>query len=190
MDFIIRRPIKWPKTIQSTPSLTAYMRFILKLFTTLSLCLLRHNLPAYFTTKFIMLLFYFTVEVQQTALSRMLCRTCRCVMELKDNNKFICFQSNTTIFCYSTYWRQASVTRPTSGHLYIQFKIHGIVINAIYKHHPPIRRVRDKNTNCVPNSIYRNLWLKTIQTHTHIYIYIYIYIYTQSNLRDVIMCQF
>ena len=43
-------------------------------------------------------------------------------IELKGNNKSICFHWSTTIFYYLTYWRQVSVTRPSSGHLYIQFK--------------------------------------------------------------------
>ena len=32
------------------------------------------------------------------------------------------FQLNTTVFYHLTYWRQVSVIRPSSGHLYIKFK--------------------------------------------------------------------
>jgi hypothetical protein len=53
---------------------------------------------------------------------RFLYRAYRCVKELKHNNKYIFFQSNTTMFYHLTYWRQVSVIRPSSEHLYIQFK--------------------------------------------------------------------
>jgi hypothetical protein len=33
-----------------------------------------------------------------------------------------CFQSNTTIFSYASYWQQVSGTRPSSGCHYIKFK--------------------------------------------------------------------
>ena len=49
-------------------------------------------------------------------------RAPRCVTELKNNHKYVCFQSNTTMFYYLTYWRQVSVLKPSSGHLYIKFK--------------------------------------------------------------------
>jgi len=66
------------------------------------------------------LLFY--GQVTRRAVSQLLYRTCRCVVQLKGNNKFTYFQSNKTIFYYSTYWRQVSVTRRSSGHLYVKFK--------------------------------------------------------------------
>ena len=56
------------------------------------------------------------------AVRQFLYRTVRYVMGLKDNNKIICFQLNTTIFYYLTYWLQVSAIRPSSGHLYIKFK--------------------------------------------------------------------
>jgi hypothetical protein len=46
----------------------------------------------------------------------------------KDNNKYICFQSKTTIYYYYyyyyyyTYWKQVFVNRPSSGHHYAKFK--------------------------------------------------------------------
>ena len=44
------------------------------------------------------------------------------VTKLKNNHKYIRFQSNTTIFYYSTYWQQVSVTRPSPSHHYVKFK--------------------------------------------------------------------
>jgi hypothetical protein len=34
---------------------------------------------------------------------------------------YICFQPNTAIFYYSTYWQHVLVTRPSSGHHYIKY---------------------------------------------------------------------
>jgi len=36
--------------------------------------------------------------------------------------KYICFQLNTKIFYYSTYWKLFSIPRQSSGHHYIRFK--------------------------------------------------------------------
>jgi hypothetical protein len=53
-------------------------------------------------------------------------RTYLSVVELRDNNHFVCFQSNTKMFYYLTYWRQVSVIRLSSGHLYINITQHNL----------------------------------------------------------------
>jgi len=59
---------------------------------------------------------------------------------------------------------------------------------------PSTQRIRNKNTNSVPSSIYHNLWLKTIYIYIYIYIYIcacvcvYYLILTQSKLSDMLLC--
>jgi len=40
---------------------------------------------------------------------------------LKEDNKYICFHSNTAIFYFLIYRRQASVIRTSSGHRYLNF---------------------------------------------------------------------
>jgi len=40
----------------------------------------------------------------------------------RDNNTVICFSQTQNILLFLTYWRQVSVFRPSSGHLYIKFK--------------------------------------------------------------------
>jgi len=44
---------------------------------------------------------------------------------------YICFQSDTTLSYYSTYWQQVTVIRPSAGHHYVKFKnrLHVVHIN-------------------------------------------------------------
>jgi len=43
-------------------------------------------------------------------------------MELTDNNQIICFSQTQLYFIILTYWRQVSVVRPSTDHLYKKFK--------------------------------------------------------------------
>ena len=71
------------------------------------------------------------IRMGEDMAEQFLFRISSCVIEWKDN-KYICFQSNTTIFYYLTYWQQVSVIRSLSCHIYMKLEYNGRKIHCCY----------------------------------------------------------
>ena len=70
--------------------------------------------------------------------------TTRGVIELKDNNKYICFQSNPTLFYYLTYWQKVGTAvsqwlRCCATNRKVAGSIPGGVIGIFHRHNPSDR---------------------------------------------------